>query len=124
TPPTRHALDFLDAPKRLTRLLDNRIFRLLMMPTRAYVKLASVAVQTFLHTVSRVVGSEVVDDVVNFFRAFEGMEAGFRARAPAARAPRRPLPPPSVCPVPPPPPAPREKGLCFPRPGPARRVSC
>jgi anion-transporting ArsA/GET3 family ATPase len=83
TPPTRHALDFLDAPKRLTRLLDNRIFRLLMMPTRAYVKLAGVAVQTFLHTVSRVVGSEVVDDVVNFFRAFEGMEAGFRARAQA-----------------------------------------
>ena len=35
TPPTRHALDFLDAPQRLVRLLDNRIFRLLMMPTRA-----------------------------------------------------------------------------------------
>ena len=34
TPPTRHALDFLDAPRRLTRLLDNRIFRLLMTPTR------------------------------------------------------------------------------------------
>ena len=34
TPPTRHALDFLDAPRRLTRLLDNRIFRLLMAPTR------------------------------------------------------------------------------------------
>ena len=83
TPPTRHALDFLDAPKRLTRLLDNRIFRLLIMPTRAYVKIASVAVQTFLHTVSRVVGSEVVDDVVSFLRAFEGMEQGFRARAQA-----------------------------------------
>ncbi len=38
TPPTRHALDFLDAPKRLTRLLDNRVFRLLMMPTRAYLQ--------------------------------------------------------------------------------------
>ena len=35
TPPTRHALDFLDAPRRLTRLLDNRIFRMLMVPTRA-----------------------------------------------------------------------------------------
>ena len=34
TPPTRHALDFLDAPRRLVRLLDNRIFRMLMMPTR------------------------------------------------------------------------------------------
>ena len=81
TPPTRHALDFLDAPRRLTRLLDNRIFRLLMMPTRAYLKVASVAVQTFLRTVAKVVGSEVIDDVVAFFRAFEGMEAGFRERA-------------------------------------------
>jgi len=64
TPPTRHALDFLDAPKRLTRLLDNRVFRLLMMPTRAYLRVASVAVQTFLRTVARVVGSEVIEDVV------------------------------------------------------------
>jgi anion-transporting ArsA/GET3 family ATPase len=81
TPPTRHALDFLDAPARLTRLLDNRIFRLLMMPTRASLRVASVAVQTFLRTVARVVGSEVINDVVAFFRAFEGMEEGFRNRA-------------------------------------------
>jgi anion-transporting ArsA/GET3 family ATPase len=83
TPPTRHALDFLDAPRRLTRLLDNRIFRLLMMPTRASLKVASAAVITFLRTVARVVGSEVINDIVAFFRAFEGMEAGFRARAQA-----------------------------------------
>ena len=81
TPPTRHALDFLDAPRRLLKLLDNRIFRLLMMPTRAFARVAGVAVQTFLHTVARVVGSEAIDDVVSFFRAFEGMEAGFRDRA-------------------------------------------
>jgi anion-transporting ArsA/GET3 family ATPase len=86
TPPTRHALDFLDAPNRLLRLLENRIFRLLMMPTRASLRLASVAVQTFLRTVSRVVGSEVIDDVVAFFRAFEGMEEGFRERARAVAA--------------------------------------
>jgi anion-transporting ArsA/GET3 family ATPase len=86
TPPTRHALDFLDAPRRLVHLLDNRIFRTLMMPTRAYLRVASVAVQTFLRTVARVVGSEVIDDVVAFFRAFEGMEAGFRARALAVEA--------------------------------------
>src|SRR5204863_8181166 len=70
TPPTRNALDFIDAPQRLTRLLDNRIFRLLMMPTRASLKVASVAVQTFLRTVSRVVGSAVIKDIVAFFRAF------------------------------------------------------
>jgi anion-transporting ArsA/GET3 family ATPase len=81
TPPTRHALDFLDAPDRLLRMLDNRVFRLLMMPTRAYLRVASVAVQTFLRTVSRVIGTEVVEDIVAFFRAFEGMEAGFRERA-------------------------------------------
>jgi anion-transporting ArsA/GET3 family ATPase len=86
TPPTRHALDFLDAPRRLTRLLDNRIFRLLMMPTRAYLRVASVAVQAFLRTVAKVVGSEVIEDVVAFLRAFEGMEEGFRARAAAVEA--------------------------------------
>jgi anion-transporting ArsA/GET3 family ATPase len=81
TPPTRHALDFLDAPRRLARLLDNRIFRLLMMPTRASLRVAGAAVQMFIRTVSRVVGTAVIDDVVAFFRAFEGMEEGFRNRA-------------------------------------------
>jgi anion-transporting ArsA/GET3 family ATPase len=52
-----------------------------MMPTRAYLRVAGVAVQTFLRTVARVVGSEVIEDVVAFFRAFEGMEEGFRERA-------------------------------------------
>jgi anion-transporting ArsA/GET3 family ATPase len=81
TPPSRHALDFLDAPARLLRLLDNRVFRLLMMPTRTGMKIAGAAVQAFLKTISRVVGSAVVDDIVAFFRAFEGMEEGFRQRA-------------------------------------------
>jgi anion-transporting ArsA/GET3 family ATPase len=81
TPPTRHALDFLDAPQRLTRLLDNRIFRVLMLPTRAYVKVAGRALQAFVRTVSRVAGTEPIDDAVAFFRAFEGMEEGFRDRA-------------------------------------------
>jgi anion-transporting ArsA/GET3 family ATPase len=81
TPPSRHALDFLDAPQRLTRLLDNRVFRFLMMPTHKYVRVASNAVQRFLRTVGKVIGGDVLDDIVAFFRAFEGMEAGFRARA-------------------------------------------
>lgn len=81
TPPTRHALDFLDAPERLTRLLNNRIFRFLMMPTRRSMKLASFAAQAFLKTVAKVIGTEVIDDIVAFFRAFEGMEQGFRDRA-------------------------------------------
>jgi len=85
TPPTRNALDFLDAPRRLTNFLDNRLFRVLIMPTRAYLKAVSVATQTFLRTISRVVGAEVVGDAIAFFEAFEGMEAGFRDRAQAVR---------------------------------------
>ncbi|HWW55123.1 MAG TPA: ArsA-related P-loop ATPase [Acidimicrobiales bacterium] len=83
TPPTRNALDFLDAPRRLTAFLDNRIFRLLVAPTRAYLRAVSVATQTLLKTISRVVGSEVVGDAIAFFNAFEGMEKGFRDRADA-----------------------------------------
>jgi anion-transporting ArsA/GET3 family ATPase len=81
TPPTRHALDFLDAPRRLTRLLDNRVFRILMVPTRTTLRVGTVAAQAMLRAISRVVGTEPVDDVVSFFRAFEGMEDGFRDRA-------------------------------------------
>jgi anion-transporting ArsA/GET3 family ATPase len=81
TPPTRHALDFLDAPKRLTRLLDNRVFRMLMVPANAAMRIGGLAATALLKTISRVVGTEVVDDVVAFFRAFEGMEQGFRDRA-------------------------------------------
>jgi len=85
TPPTRNALDFLDAPRRLTAFLDNRIFRLLITPTKAYLRAVSVATQTFLKTISKVVGAEVVGDAMAFFTAFEGMEEGFRDRAQAVR---------------------------------------
>jgi anion-transporting ArsA/GET3 family ATPase len=81
TPPTRHALDFIEAPARLTRLLDNRLFRLVMAPTRASFKVANLALVTFFRTVAKVIGSEVVEDLVAFFQAFEGMEDGFRQRA-------------------------------------------
>ena len=81
TPPTRNALDFLDAPQRLTRFLDNKVFKMLMMPARTYLKVVGVATQAFLRTVGKVVGSDVVDDAIGFFTAFEGMEKGFRDRA-------------------------------------------
>ena len=81
TPPTRHALDFLDAPRRLSRFLEHRLFRMLVAPSRGLVKAVNVAAQTFLRTVSKVVGGDVVDDAIAFFQAFEGMEEGFRQRA-------------------------------------------
>jgi len=81
TPPTRHALDFVDAPRRLYNFLENRVFRLVLMPTRAYLKAMTFAANALLRTISRVAGSEIVEDAIAFFRAFEGMEEGFRERA-------------------------------------------
>ena len=86
TPPTRNALDFLDASRRLTSFLDHRIYRMLMAPTRAYLKAVNVAAQAFMRTVGRVVGGEVLDDALAFFTAFEGMEDGFRERAAHVRS--------------------------------------
>lgn len=85
TPPTRNALDFLDAPRRLTRFLENRVFQALMKPTRAGLKFMGVAAQALLRTISRVAGADIVHDAVAFFQAFEGMEEGFRTRAARVR---------------------------------------
>jgi len=80
-PPTRNALDFLDAPGTLTRFLDHPLYKVVMAPTRGIMKAASIAAQAFLRTVSKVVGSEVIEDAIAFFQAFQGMEEGFRNRA-------------------------------------------
>jgi anion-transporting ArsA/GET3 family ATPase len=85
TPPSRNALDFLDAPRRLTRFLENRVFQALMMPTRAGLRIMGVAAQALLRTISKVAGADIVGDAVAFFQAFEGMEEGFRTRAARVR---------------------------------------
>jgi anion-transporting ArsA/GET3 family ATPase len=81
TPPSRNALDFLEAPGRLTRFLGHRLFQFLLLPTRASLRAFSVASQALLKTISRVAGAEIVNDAVAFFQAFAGMEEGFRMRA-------------------------------------------
>jgi anion-transporting ArsA/GET3 family ATPase len=86
TPPSRHALDFLDAPARLTRFLDHKLYRVLMAPSRRVMRALNVAAFTFTRTMSKVVGGEVVDDAMRFFAAFAGMEDGFKERAQAMLA--------------------------------------
>jgi anion-transporting ArsA/GET3 family ATPase len=83
TPPTRNALDFIDAPRRLSRFLDHRLFRMVTSPSRGMLRAVNVAAQAFLRTVAKVVGAEVIEDAIAFFQAFEGMEQGFRDRADA-----------------------------------------
>ena len=85
TPPSRNALDFLDAPRRLTHFLENRIFQALMAPTRVGLRFMGVAANALLRTISKVAGADIVHDAVAFFQAFEGMEEGFRLRAARVR---------------------------------------
>ncbi len=83
TPPTRNALDFLEAPQRLAHFLDHRLYKVLMAPTRGIVRAVNVAAQALVRAMSKVVGAEVVGDAMAFFAAFEGMEQGFKDRAAA-----------------------------------------
>ncbi|CAN5861753.1 ArsA family ATPase [soil metagenome] len=81
TPPSRNALDFLEASGVLARFLDHRLFRLLMLPARRGMRVVNAATQPLLRAIGKVVGSAVLADAVAFFQAFAGMEAGFRQRA-------------------------------------------
>ncbi len=81
TPPTRDALNFLDAPSRLIRFLDHRLYRFLLTPTRGGLKIVVAAMQPMVRAISRIVGAQALDDALAFFRAFEGMDDGFRQRA-------------------------------------------
>lgn len=87
TPPTRNALDFLDAPKRLTDFLEGRFLKLFLAPGVAAGKLATRAVGfgtgLFMRAASRITGAGVLADLGEFFQSFEGMYAGFKERAQA-----------------------------------------
>ncbi|HEX2050824.1 MAG TPA: ArsA-related P-loop ATPase [Actinomycetota bacterium] len=85
TPPTRNALDFLDAPRRLTDFFESRVLRWFLIPyMRAgggIMRVANVAATTFLRIVKRIVGAEVLEDTAEFFGNLEGMYEGFKERA-------------------------------------------
>ncbi|MCB1027346.1 MAG: ArsA family ATPase, partial [Microthrixaceae bacterium] len=83
TPPTRNALDFLEAPERLSKFLNHKLYRAVTAPSRGVLKVVNAATGAVLRQVGKVVGSEVIGDALAFFSAFEGMEEGFRQRATA-----------------------------------------
>jgi anion-transporting ArsA/GET3 family ATPase len=89
TPPTRSALDFLDAPDNMTRFLDGRFLRLMMAPAkvggRAFSKVMNVGVGAFSSVLTRITGTELLAELRDFFTAFETMFGGFRARAQLTR---------------------------------------
>jgi anion-transporting ArsA/GET3 family ATPase len=85
TPPSRSALDFLDAPNRLGRFLDGRMIRLISAPARAggraYVKVISASFNLFTRVLTKILGSELLRDVASFVAAMDTMFGGFRERA-------------------------------------------
>ena len=86
TPPSRSALDFLDAPERLGRFLDGRLIRLLLTPakaTRPFTKVINVGFSVVTGTLTKILGAQVLRDAQTFVTAFDTMFGGFRERADA-----------------------------------------
>jgi len=87
TPPTRSALDFLDAPKRLTSFLDGRMIKVLLAPAKAggkaYLKVVTASLSVFTRVLTRIIGTQVLTDLSQFVAALETMFGGFRERAEA-----------------------------------------
>ncbi|CAN5505535.1 ArsA family ATPase [soil metagenome] len=85
TPPSRSALDFLDAPQRLGRFLDGRMIRLLTAPARAggkaYLKVVSAGFGVFTKVMTKILGNDLLGNVSAFVASLETMFGGFRERA-------------------------------------------
>ena len=81
TPPSRSALDFLDAPERLSALLDGRFIKLLLAPTKGPARLLTTGFGLVTSTLNKVLGSQVLTDMQTFVAAFDTLFGGFRERA-------------------------------------------
>ena len=81
TPPSRHAIDVLEAPDRLVAFMTNPIYRALTLPGRSLARVTNAASSAFLWTVKRLAGPTIVQETIEFFRSLSGMEAGLRQRA-------------------------------------------
>jgi anion-transporting ArsA/GET3 family ATPase len=81
TPPTRNALDFLDAPQRLADFFSSRLLRWLIAPYRS--RLVNAATKPFYSVADRILGTQFLADISEFFILFQSMYAGFVARSDA-----------------------------------------
>ncbi len=81
TPPSRSALDFLDAPERLSSFLDGRFIRLLLTPARGPARMMTAGLGLITNALNRIIGAQVLRDMQTFVAAFDTLFGGFRARA-------------------------------------------
>ncbi|MFZ5846704.1 ArsA family ATPase [Nocardioides pakistanensis] len=81
TPPSRSALDFLDAPERLSSFLDGRFIRILLAPARGPARLMTAGLSVITNALTKVLGAQILRDMQTFVAAMDTMFGGFRARA-------------------------------------------
>ena len=81
TPPSRNALDFLDAPKRLGSFMDSRLWRLLLAPGRGIGRLVTGAVGLAMRAMSTILGSQMLSDAAAFVQSLDSTFGGFRQKA-------------------------------------------
>ena len=81
TPPSRDALDFLDAPRRLTQFIEGRSMKIFMKPTGIGMRIAGRGASVMFGILKRLVGFDLLADLSEFFTAFSGMVEGFQERA-------------------------------------------
>lgn len=81
TPPSRSALDFLDAPEHIASLLDGKFLRFLLSPAKGPFRLMSVGFNFAYTAMEKVLGAQIITDVKTFAAAFETLFGGFRARS-------------------------------------------
>jgi anion-transporting ArsA/GET3 family ATPase len=79
TPPTRNALDFLDAPQRMADFFSSRLLRWLIVPYRS--RLVNMATKPFYQVADRILGTEFLADISEFFILFQSMYDGFVTRS-------------------------------------------
>jgi anion-transporting ArsA/GET3 family ATPase len=81
TPPSRNALDFLDAPKRLGSFMDSRLWRLLLAPGRGIGRLVTGAMGLAVKALSTIMGSQLLSDIGSFVQSLEATFGGWREKA-------------------------------------------
>lgn len=81
TPPSRNALDFLEAPNRLMQFIEGRALQVFLAPTGLAAKVAGRGTSMMFSVLKRITGVDLLEDLADFFQAFSGMVGGFKERA-------------------------------------------
>lgn len=81
TPPSRSALDFLDAPERLSSFLDGRFVRLMLAPAKGPARLMTAGFSLITNALTRILGAQFLKDLQTFVTALDTVFGGFRQRA-------------------------------------------